>query len=114
MPHVRAGKIRALGMFSAKRVSGATEVPTVAEAGGPRSRAQRGDVPRARGDAEGNRAARLDRDREDREFARDDGPLRAARLEAVGNTPEQAARFLNDEIAKWAKVINTAGVKAEQ
>jgi tripartite-type tricarboxylate transporter receptor subunit TctC len=35
-------------------------------------------------------------------------------IEAVGNTPDQAARFLDDEIAKWAKVITTAGVKAEQ
>jgi len=35
-------------------------------------------------------------------------------IEAVGNTPEQAARFLDDEIAKWARVINAAGVKAEQ
>ncbi|HET9470384.1 MAG TPA: tripartite tricarboxylate transporter substrate-binding protein, partial [Usitatibacter sp.] len=35
MPHVRAGKIRALGLFSAKRSPGAPEVPTVAEAGGP-------------------------------------------------------------------------------
>src|SRR5688572_2874020 len=35
MPHVRAGKVRALGMFSAKRVTGAPEVPTVAEAGAP-------------------------------------------------------------------------------
>src|SRR6185436_17106765 len=35
MPHVRGGKIRALGMFSSKRVVGAPEVPTIAEAGGP-------------------------------------------------------------------------------
>src|SRR5213083_2113457 len=35
LPHVRAGKVRALGLFSAKRVDGAPEVPTVAEAGGP-------------------------------------------------------------------------------
>jgi tripartite-type tricarboxylate transporter receptor subunit TctC len=34
-------------------------------------------------------------------------------IEAVGSTPEQAARFLDDEIAKWARVINTAGIKAE-
>jgi tripartite-type tricarboxylate transporter receptor subunit TctC len=32
----------------------------------------------------------------------------------VGNSPEEAGKFLQDEIAKWAKVINTAGVKAEQ
>jgi hypothetical protein len=29
------------------------------------------------------------------------------------NTPEQAARFLDEGIAKWAKVITTANVKAE-
>jgi tripartite-type tricarboxylate transporter receptor subunit TctC len=34
-------------------------------------------------------------------------------IEPVGNSPEQAARFLDDEIAKWAKVISAAGVKAE-
>ncbi len=32
----------------------------------------------------------------------------------VGNTPAQAQKFLDDEVAKWAKVITTAGVKAEQ
>ena len=32
----------------------------------------------------------------------------------VGSTPEAAGKFLNDEIAKWAKVIQVAGVKAEQ
>jgi tripartite-type tricarboxylate transporter receptor subunit TctC len=32
----------------------------------------------------------------------------------VGNSPAQAVQFLEEEIAKWAKVITTAGVKAEQ
>ena len=35
MPHVRGGKIKALGMFSAQRINGAPEVPTIAESGGP-------------------------------------------------------------------------------
>jgi tripartite-type tricarboxylate transporter receptor subunit TctC len=35
-------------------------------------------------------------------------------IEPVGNSPEEAGKFLDDEIAKWAKVIQTAGVKAEQ
>jgi tripartite-type tricarboxylate transporter receptor subunit TctC len=34
-------------------------------------------------------------------------------IEPVGNSPEAAARFLDDEIGKWAKVIGAAGVKAE-
>ena len=35
MPHVKAGKIKAMGMFSANRLPAAPEVPTIAEAGGP-------------------------------------------------------------------------------
>src|SRR6266513_2857201 len=35
MPQVRGGKIRSLAMFCAKRIQGAPEVPTIAEAGGP-------------------------------------------------------------------------------
>jgi tripartite-type tricarboxylate transporter receptor subunit TctC len=34
-------------------------------------------------------------------------------IESVGNSPEQAAKFLEDEIVKWAKVISAAGVRAE-
>jgi tripartite-type tricarboxylate transporter receptor subunit TctC len=34
-------------------------------------------------------------------------------IEPVGSTPEEAGKFLQDEVAKWAKVIQAAGVKAE-
>ena len=37
----------------------------------------------------------------------------ALAIEPGGGTPEQAAKFLDDEIAKWKTVINAAGVKAE-
>ena len=37
----------------------------------------------------------------------------ALSIEPVGDTPEQAVKYLADEIAKWSKVITTAGVKAE-
>src|ERR1700716_242997 len=35
MPQVRGGKLRALGMFSGKRLAAYSDVPTIAEAGGP-------------------------------------------------------------------------------
>ena len=35
-------------------------------------------------------------------------------IEPTGNRPDEAAKFLEAEIAKWAKVITSAGVKAEQ
>jgi tripartite-type tricarboxylate transporter receptor subunit TctC len=31
----------------------------------------------------------------------------------VGNTPEQFAAFLKSEMAKWAKLVKTAGIRGE-
>ncbi len=39
--------------------------------------------------------------------------LKAEGSDPVGSSPEQFAKFLRDEIAKWAKVIKFAKVKAE-
>ena len=53
MPHVRGGKIKAMGMFSANRLPAAPEVPTIAEARRPRAAViHLGDVPGARRRAE--------------------------------------------------------------
>jgi tripartite-type tricarboxylate transporter receptor subunit TctC len=115
MPHVRAGKIRALAMFSAKRVTGAPEVPTVAEAGGPALEGSTwvlflapAGTPREAINRLSMELAKILASSEVRERFEKLG------IEATGTTPEQAARFLDVEIAKWAKVITTAGVKAEQ
>jgi len=114
MPHVRAGKIRALGMFSAKRVSGATEVPTVAEAGGPAIESSTWVMFLAPAGTPKEIVQRVSTETGKIVHSPDmKSRFEQLGIEAVGNTPEQAAAFLNDEIAKWAKVINTAGVKAE-
>ncbi len=114
MPFVRSGKIKAMASFAGKRVPGATEVPTIVEAGGPAIEGSTwvlflapAATPReivARMSAETARAV--------------NSPELKARfeslgIEGVGNNPEQAAKFLDDEIVKWAKVIVSAGVKAE-
>jgi tripartite-type tricarboxylate transporter receptor subunit TctC len=115
MPHVRGGKIKALAMFSAKRVPGANEVPTMAEAGGPPLESStwvlflapagtpRDIVNRLSTET---RKAINESDIKDR--------FNQIGIVPVGNTPEEAGKFLVDEVAKWAKVITTAGVKAEQ
>jgi tripartite-type tricarboxylate transporter receptor subunit TctC len=115
MPHVRGGKIKALAMFSGKRIPGAAEVPTMAEAGGPPLESSTwvlflapAGTPRDivnRLAAETKKAIN-ESDIKDR--------FNQIGIEPVGNSPEEAARFLNDEVAKWAKVITAAGVKAEQ
>lgn len=115
MPHVRAGKIKALAMFSGKRVAGAESVPTFSEAGGPPLESSTWVMFLA---PAGTPRAIIDRLSQEANKAVNDPDLKAKftdiGIEPVGGTPEQASKFLQDEIAKWSKVITTAGVKAEQ
>ena len=115
MPHARGGKIRALAMFSAKRIPGAPEVPTVAEAGGPPLEASTWVLFLAPAGTPRDIVNRLSAETRK---AINESDIRSRfeqiGIEAVGNSPEEAAKFLQDEVAKWAKVITAAGVKAEQ
>ena len=115
IPHVKGGKIKALGMFSAKRLPAYPDVPTIAEAGGPALESSTwvmflapAGTPRdivLRMSAEVGKAVQSPEVK---------AKFEALGIEPVGNSPDDAVRFLDDEIAKWAKVISTAGVKPEQ
>jgi tripartite-type tricarboxylate transporter receptor subunit TctC len=115
MPHVRGGKLRALGMFSAQRLSAFPDVPTLAEAGGPPLESSTwvlfmapGSTPKEIVNRMSAETAKAINETEIKDRFTQLG------IEPVGNNPEAAKKFLDAEIAKWAKVINTAGVKAEQ
>ena len=115
MPHVRGGKIKAIGMFSNKRLGGAPEVPTMAESGGPSLEAATWVLFLAPAGTPREIVSRMSAEVAKAVAAADiKTRFEALGIEPVGNTPEQAAKFLADEIAKWSKVITTAGVKAEQ
>ena len=115
MPHVRGGKIKAIAMFSSKRLAGSSEVPTMAEAGGPAIEAATWVMFLAPAGTPREIVSRLSAEVAKAVASPDiKGRFETLSIEPVGNTPEQAAKFLADEIAKWSKVINTAGVKAEQ
>ncbi len=114
MPHVRGGKIKALAMFSASRVPGAMEVPTMKEAGGPAIESSTWVVFLA--------PANTPRDIVNRVSAETAKAVAAPDIKqrfeqtgiiGAGTTPEQLAKFLDEEIARWGKVIRAAGVKAE-
>ena len=115
MPHVRGGKIKALAMFSKERIQGALEVPTMAQAGGPALEASTWVMFMAPG---GTHKAIVDRLAAETQKAINESDIKERfsqiGIEPGGGSPEQAGKFLADEIAKWAKVINAAGVKAEE
>ena len=112
--HVRAGKLRALATTGSKRTPVAPEIPTVAESGVPGY-----EVTTFYGVSAPAKTPRPIIDRLHGEIVR---ALNTAELrerlqglgaDPVGNTPEQYTAFMQNEIAKWTKVIRTAGIKGE-
>lgn len=114
MTQVRAGKIRALAMLSKNRVPGVEEVPTIVEAGGPLIESSTWVMFLA---PAGTPKEIVDKVSAEVSKAVKDEALRKRLAEQavipVGATPEDTGKFLQDEIDKWEKVINTAGVKAD-
>ena len=114
MPHVRSGKIRGMAVFAQQRVPGATEVPTITEAGGPAIDGSTWVMFLAPAAVPKDIVRRLSS-----ETAKAvNSPEIKTKFEALGiltgdPSPEYAERFLSDEIGKWAKVIQAAGVKAD-
>ena len=114
MPQIRAGKLRALAITSAKRSPVAPGLPTVAEAGfagyevigwfgwlAPVA-TPRAIVARLHGELVRALKAPDVRER-----------LLSQSTEPVGNTPQEFAAFMRSEHAKWAKIIKAANVKVE-
>jgi len=113
-PLVKAGRLRAIAVASAKRVSTFPSLPTVAESGikGTESNSWYGmlvpaGTPRAVVDR--LHAALL------KALAAPDVKARFAEqsVEISGSTPEEFDRLIRDEIAKWSKVVKASGAKAD-
>jgi tripartite-type tricarboxylate transporter receptor subunit TctC len=112
--HIRAGKIKALGLTSGKRSAQLPDVPTIAEAGVPGYQAVIWNGVLAPTGTPKPVLDRLSRD----VAAAMRSPEATARYgamgaETIGSTPEEFASFLRSEIAQYARVIKEAGLKAE-
>ena len=114
LPHVRTGKLRALAISTARRSPAIPELATVAEAGVPgyESSLWYGVLlPAGTPDAV---VARLHRAINDI-LKMPDVVERFTGLgaEPLGSTPVAFSKYINDEIAKWRKVIKSAGIRAD-
>ncbi len=114
LPHIKAGKLRALAVTSAKRAPALPDVPTVAEAGVPGYEASSwfGVMAPAKTPSE---IVLKTRDTIAKAIARPDAhaKLLAQGADPVGNTPDEFTRFIQAEIAKWAKVVKDSGAKID-
>jgi len=112
MPHVEAGRVKALASSSAKRLHLAPNVPTMAEAGLPDFEAGvwfglMAPAATPRGVIEKLSAAANAALASDEIVAK----LRAQGFEPLGGSPEEFARLIARETAKWAAAADAAGLK---
>jgi tripartite-type tricarboxylate transporter receptor subunit TctC len=114
LPHVQAGKLRALAVSSAERAPVAPDVPTIAEAALPGYEAiawnglfAPAGTPRAIIDqlnAEVVRALQSEKVKEQ---------LASLGATARPTTPSDFSTYVRDEVAKWAKVVKESGATVE-
>lgn len=114
LPHLKSGRIKALGVSSIKRSALAPDVPTIAEAGVPGfeymtwygmlvpAGTPRPFVERIQADT-----AKVIHAPQARERFSMQG------LDVYGNSPSEFQAYLNAELAKWDRVIRATGVRVE-
>jgi len=114
MPQVRAGKLRALAVTSAKRSSQVPELPTVAEGGVPGFDASGWFGVLAPAATPVEIVTRLNAVIV-KGISTPDARERLASLggDVVGGTPAEFAAFMRADLAKWTKLIKTIGLKAD-
>ena len=113
LPHAKAGRLRLLGITSLKRAASLPEVPTIAEAGvaGFEVLSWYGLLAPAGTPAESVTRINQDVTRVMHEADAAER-IKALGAEPVKSTPAEFGAFLKNEMAKWAKVIRSAGVHA--
>jgi tripartite-type tricarboxylate transporter receptor subunit TctC len=114
LPHVKAGRLRALAVTTSKRIAAAPDLPTVEEVGYPGYEvtnwhgllAPKG-VPREiveRLNREVNEVVKSEEMKKN---------LTAEGLEPAGGSPERFGQILKSEMTRWAKVVQQAGIKID-
>ena len=114
-PHIKAGKVKAIAIASEQRVGEVSDVPTFNESGLPGFQSSTWGMLLA--------PAGTPKEIVDRLASEAGKALRSEELRAkfdklgtipVGNSPQEAAAFLQAEVEKWGKVVRDADVKIDK
>lgn len=117
MPHIKSGKLKALAVTSAQRSAALPDVPTVEEAGGAAFKGFEASSwfgLLAPAGTPADIASRIQQETA-KALAL---PAMKERLLAQGaipsgNTPQEFARHIDNEIRKWAPVVKASGAKVD-
>src|SRR5258706_758392 len=114
LPHVKSGRLKAIGVTTAKRIPALPEVPTVAESGLPgyevvlwHGLISPNGLPQAVVDRLSSEVSKVLKDKDAAEQLQNDG------VAPAGGTAGQFATQIKKEIGVWRKVAADAGVKVE-
>lgn len=114
MPHMKSGRLRALGVTTLSRDAAIPEVPTVAEAGVPGYQASEWQGIVVRAGTPAPIVTRLNQELVKILKAPDiNQRFAAVGAQAVGSTPEQFADHIRRERDTWSKVIKAANIRIE-
>ncbi|MGE5525396.1 MAG: Bug family tripartite tricarboxylate transporter substrate binding protein [Rhodospirillaceae bacterium] len=114
MPHVKSGKVVALGVAAAKRTEPVMNIPTIKEAGGPDIRASFWNGIMAPAKTPPAIVEKLNREI----VAVINSPeyiaaIRAGSGNPVSSTPEGLGKLIKFEIDRYTRVVQESGAKAE-
>lgn len=114
LPHVRSGRLNALGVTAAARIQALPDIPTIAEAGVPGYEAlQWAGLLAPSGTA---RDIVLKLHKETVGYLRKPDTVEFLARDSnvvIASSPEEFAAFIKAEIAKWTHVVKAAGIQPE-
>jgi tripartite-type tricarboxylate transporter receptor subunit TctC len=117
LPHIKAGKLKALAVTSAVRSAAAPELPTIAEAGGPALAGFEASSWFGLLGPAGTPTDVVNRLQQEvaKVLALPPVKDRLVPQGAIpsGNTPAEFARHIDAETKKWAQVVKVSGAKID-
>ncbi len=114
LPQIKAGKLKALGVGSAKRIAALPDLPTISEAGVPGYEVTNwwgivvpAGTPRSIIDRLHKELTAVVSSTETKQRFETEG------AEPLSMSPDEFGRFIAAETVKWARVVKDAGIRAE-